>query len=159
MGVEAERNMSGTVREAEDGRAACWLADDGMTLVVKRRTSAGTLTATYDRTHDAGPFTDADVDYVLSEQRATQTMQPGQRNKTRRFVTRFGTLWLHVMTGPPTWRLPRIKREKDGTLMAGWLRLAAGVKFTTREPLTPARSPSRPPSSPPLPGSTGTTGR
>jgi hypothetical protein len=55
-------------------------------------------------------------------------MQPGQRTRARRFVTRFGTLYVHVMTGPPTWWLPRVKREKGGALMAGWLRGAVAVK-------------------------------
>ena len=123
--------ISGTIREAGD--AACWLSDDGMTLVIKRRTPGGIQTATYGRSPGTGPFTGANVDYLLSEQRAVaRTMLPGQRNKTRRFVTRFGTLWLHVMTGPPTWWRPRVKREKDGTLMVGWLRLAAAVKFDRR---------------------------
>jgi hypothetical protein len=116
-----------------DANAAYWLSDDGMTLIVTRRTPAGIATATYERRHDAGPFTDADVDSALSAQpAATRTMQPGQRNKTRRFVTRFGTLWLHVMTGPPTWWWPRLAREKDGALMAGWLRRGAAVKFDRR---------------------------
>ena len=114
----------------EQAAAAYWLSDNGMTLIVKRRTPEGILTATYERLHDAGPFTDADVDNALSmEPAATRTMQPGQRNKRRRFVTRFGTLWLDIMTGPPTWWWPRMRREKDGTVMAGWLRLAVAVKF------------------------------
>ena len=115
------------------GPSEHWLSDDGMTLTVERRTPAGTLVTTFNRDHDAGPFTDADVDYVLSE-RPGRTMQPGQRNRTRRFVTRFGTLWLHVMTGPPAWRAPQARREKDGTLMAGWLRLAVAVKFSRSQP-------------------------
>jgi hypothetical protein len=56
-------------------------------------------------------------------------MQAGQRNITRRAVTRFGTLWTHIMFGPPTWWLPRLRRERDGTVMAGWLRAAAAVRF------------------------------
>ena len=113
-----------------DANAAYWLSDDGMTLIIKRRTPAGIATTTYERLHDAAPFTDVDVENVLSAQPvATRAMQPGQRNKTRRFVTRFGTLWLHVMTGPPTWWWPRLAREKDGALMAGWLRRGAAVKF------------------------------
>ena len=78
----------------------------------------------------AGPFTDADVEYALSSlPAASATMEPGQRNRSRRFATRFGTLYTHVMTGPPTWWLPRVKRDKDGALMAGWLRLAVAVKL------------------------------
>lgn len=121
--------MSGTER-----KAAYWLSDDGMTLIVSRRAPGGIQTATYNRDRHAGPFTDADVDAdvdlaIAGQPAATKTMQPGQRNKTRRITTRSGTLYLHVMTGPPTWWLPRMVREEDGTLMTGWLRLAAAVKF------------------------------
>lgn len=110
--------------------AAYQLSDDGMTLVVKRRAPGGILATTYNRLPAAGPFTGADVAAALRAQpAATRTMQPGQRNKSRRFITRHGTLWLGVMTGPPTWWWPRIAREKDGAVMAGWLRLASAVKF------------------------------
>lgn len=105
------------------------LSKDRRTLIIKRRTPAGILTSTFSRDSQAGPFTDADVESALSSvPAASRTMQPGQRNRTRRFVTRFGTLYVHVMTGPPTWWLPRRKRDKDGALMAGWLRLAVAVK-------------------------------
>ena len=108
------------------------LSEDRLTLVIKRRTPAGILTSTFTRDDRAGPFTDADVEYALSGlPAASRGMQPGQRNRSRRFVTRFGTLYTHVMTGPPTWWLPRVKRDKDGALMAGWLRAAAAVKLDT----------------------------
>ena len=124
--------MSDTWREAGGEQAAAYrLSDDGMTLVIKRRAPGGILTTTYNRLPDAGPFTDADVDGVLrSQPAATRTMQPGQLLLARRFVTTHGTLWLGLMTGPPTWWRPRMAREKDGALMAGWLRLAVAVKFT-----------------------------
>jgi len=105
------------------------LSPDRMTLVVRRRVPGGIRTVTLHREPRAGPFTDADVAVALSQVPGRQ-MQPGQRNATRRTVTRFGTVWTHVMTGPPTWWLPRIKREKDGTVMAGWLRLAAAIKIS-----------------------------
>jgi hypothetical protein len=106
------------------------LTPDRMTLVVKRRAPGGILTSTLHRQPEAGPFTDADVAAALAEvPTAGRRMQPGQRNTTRRAVTRFGTVWTHLMLGPPTWWLPRLKRERDGTLMAGWLRLAVAVKF------------------------------
>ena len=106
------------------------LSEDRLTLVIKRRTPAGILTSTFNRGEQAGPFTDADVEYALSSlPAASATMEPGQRNRSRRFATRFGTLYTHVMTGPPTWWLPRVKRDKDGALMAGWLRLAVAVKL------------------------------
>ena len=105
------------------------LTPDRMTLVIKHRAPGGIRTLTLHRQEDAGPFTDADVAAALSQVPAGRQMQPGQRNTTRRTETRFGTVWTHIMTGPPTWRLPRLKREKDGTLMAGWLRLAVAVKL------------------------------
>ena len=110
------------------------LSEDRRTLVLKRRAPGGILTTTLHREPGAGPFTDEDVTAALdSTRRSAARMQPGQRNITRRAVTRYGTLWTHVMLGPPTWWLPRLRREKDGTLMAGWLRFAAAVKFARAE--------------------------
>jgi hypothetical protein len=104
------------------------LSADKRTMVIQRRTPAGIQTTTLRRQDQAGPFTDEDVAFALS-QPVGQGWQPGQRNITRLAVTRAGTLWTHVMLGPPTWWLPRMKLEKDGTVMAGWLRLAVAVKF------------------------------
>lgn len=110
------------------------LSDDGMTLGIRRRVPGGMQNVTLRRQDGAGPFTAADIAFALSETpRAGRRMQPGQRNTTRRVVTRFGTVWAHVMTGPPTWRLPRLRREPDGTLMAGWLQLAVAVKVDLRD--------------------------
>ena len=110
------------------------LSKDRRTLIIKRRTPAGILTSTFSRDEQTGPFTDADVKYALgSLPAASRTMQPGQRNRSRRLVTRFGTLYASVMTGPPTWWLPRGKREKDGALMAGWLRVAVAVKLARND--------------------------
>lgn len=110
------------------------LSEDRLTLVIKRRTPAGILTSTFNRDAQAGPFTDTDVEYALSSvPAASRTMQPGQRNRCRRFVTRFGTLYAYIMTGPPPWWLPRAKRGKDGAVMAGWLRLAVAVQFDLTE--------------------------
>jgi hypothetical protein len=112
------------------------LSDDRRTLVVKRHLPEGVLTATYHSQRDAG-FTDDDVSLALSSTPAASRgmKQPGQRNRSRRTVTRFGTLWTHVSMGPPTWWKPQARREGDGTLMAGWLRLAVAVRFDL-----PARS-------------------
>jgi hypothetical protein len=99
-----------------------------MTLRIARRVPGGVHVVTVHRQHGAGPFTDADVALALQSP-APGKMQPGQRNSTRRLVTRFGTVWTHLMLGPPTWRAPRLRRDKDGTLMAGWLRAAVAVKF------------------------------
>lgn len=112
------------VKEAQAYHA---LSADGRTLVIKRRMRGGIHTTTVHRQDDAGPFTDADVAAALGW--SPPQMQTGQHNVTRRAVTRFGTLWTHIMTGPPTWWLPKAKRETDGTVMAGWLRFAIGVRF------------------------------
>jgi hypothetical protein len=112
------------------------LTPDRMTLVVKRRTPAGILTSAFSRDEHAGPFTDADVERAIGAlPAASRTMEPGQRNRTRRFATRFGTVWTHLMFGPPTWWLPKMRREKDGAVMAGWLRLAVAVKLDRRQPV------------------------
>jgi hypothetical protein len=104
------------------------LSTDRMTLVIKRRTGAGILISTFDRDKQAGPFADADVESALSAlPAASRTMQPGQRNRTSRTVTRFGTLYGHLMLGPPTWWLPKLRRQHDGTIMIGWLRLAVAI--------------------------------
>jgi hypothetical protein len=111
---------------------AVTLSADGMVMRVTRKVAGGTRTATYTRQPGSGPFTDADVQLTLRLTplaEAGAVMIPGQRSWTRRTVTRFGTLWTHVMTGPPTWWLPKLQRRWDGTLMAGWLRLAVAVKF------------------------------
>ena len=104
------------------------LSEDGMTLVIRQRAPGGVRVATYHREPEAGPFTDADVALALGLTPGRQ-MEAGQHNRTRRTQTRFGTVWTHIMTGPPTWWLPRLKHEKDGTFMAGWLRLAVAVKL------------------------------
>lgn len=111
-----------------DGTVYFALSVDRCILVIKRRMPGGVATATLRR---AVPFTDAAIAVALAEPPG-ERMQPGQRNITRRADTRFGTLWTHVMTGPPTWPRPRLRREHDGTLMAGWLRLAVAVKFDRR---------------------------
>ncbi len=106
------------------------LTDDGMTMVIRQRVPGGVRTATYHRQPDAGPFTDADA--AAAHRLTPGAMRgwlPGQRNRTRRTQTGFGTVWTHVMTGPPTWWKPKLRREKDGTVMAGWLRLAVAVKI------------------------------
>jgi hypothetical protein len=109
--------------------ATARLSADRRTLVITRRVTAGVLTETLESQRPAG-FTDEDVTRALALTPATsKTMQSGQRNITRRAVTRFGTVWTHLMFGPPTWRVPKLRREKDGTLMIGWLRAAVAVKF------------------------------
>jgi hypothetical protein len=110
------------------------LSEDRMTLAVTWRAPAGVQTVTYHRDHKAGPFTDTDVIHALSfvPPPGAERMQAGQRNISRRIPARFGTVWTHIATGPPTWWLPRVKRDKDGAFMAGWLRLAVAVRVDLR---------------------------
>lgn len=106
------------------------LSPDGMTLVITQRVpGGGTRIATLRRQPGAGPFSPADVTTAIGNLPDSAMQEPGQRNTSRRRQTRFGTLWTHVMTGPPTWWLPRLRREEDGTIMAGWLRAGAGIRW------------------------------
>lgn len=113
---------------ATPGPARYVLSADGMTLVIGRRAPGGLRVTTLTRQPQAGPFTDEDITAALSLP-ASGRMQPGQRNRTRRTETRLGIVWTHLMLGPPTWWLPKLRRERDGTVMAGWLRAAVAVKL------------------------------
>ena len=70
------------------------------------------------------PFDEADVRRALQEVRPVLTMA-GQRNMTRRWITPFGSVYIHLMLGPPTWWLPRVRLRSE--LMVGWLRAAVAV--------------------------------
>ena len=105
------------------------LSADRMTLVIERLVPGGVLTSTFHRRLEAGPFTDADVAYALSRIPVGRNRQTGQRSRTYRTETRLGIVWTHLMFGPPTWWLPKLRREKDGTVMAGWLRGAVAVEL------------------------------
>ena len=110
------------------------LSEDRRVLVIRRRTPAGVQTATLRRQDSAGPWTDEDVAAAIrATERSAERMEQGQRNITRRAATRYGTLWAHVMLGPPTWWGPRVKLEKDRTVMTGWLRAAVAVEFDRGE--------------------------
>jgi hypothetical protein len=119
------------------------LSSDGMTLVIKRRAPGGILTTTLQRQPGAGPFTEEDVTAALRLNPDGKEWLLGQRNRIRRYETRFGILWVHLMSGPPIWWLPKLRRERDGTVMAGWLRLAAAVRFDRMStgPAQPGESP------------------
>lgn len=111
----------------------CRLSKDRRTLVVEYPVGAGILTATLTSRQLEG-FSDEDVKKAIEFFPLHRDVEIGQRYITRRKVTRFGILWTHVMIGPPTWWAPRLKREKDGTYLAGWLRLAVGVMFERGKP-------------------------
>jgi len=133
------------VSEYPAGDATARLSEDRRTLIIARRVAGGVLTSTLHSQRPSG-FTEEDVTRALTlTPAASKRMEPGQRNITRRAVTRFGTVWTHLMLGPPTWRAPKVRREKDGTVMAGWLRAAVAVKFDRAErrpsPGTPETGP------------------
>jgi hypothetical protein len=127
--ADTRRIPPGATERGAPVTTAYMLSEDRRTLVIKRRMPGGIQTVTLHRQDVAGPFTDEDVTAALSTTPTASRMQPGQRNITRRAVTRYGTLWTHVMLGPPTWWVPQVRRERDGTIMAGWLRFAMAVKF------------------------------
>jgi hypothetical protein len=105
------------------------VSEDGMTATILHVQDDGTRRiVTLSRDPAAGPFTEKDLAYAEQGMlNALKHGQPGQRNRTRRDKTRFGTLWTHVMLGPPTWWWPRVSFKHE--VMAGWLRLAVAVKF------------------------------
>jgi hypothetical protein len=125
-GAGAGVDSGGTVRVTPP-RAK--LSADGMTLEIRRRAAGGVQVVTFERQRDAGPFTAAEVAVVLGALPSGTGMQVGQRNRTRRWAGRFGTVWGHLMLGPPTWWVPQLGREADGTFLAGWLRVALAVRF------------------------------
>ena len=105
------------------------LSADGMTLTIARRAPGGLHVTTVHRQPQAGPFTGAAIAAALGNPPAADRMHPGQRNRTLRTETRSGVVWTRLMLGPPTWWLPRLRRERDGTVMAGWLRAAVAAKL------------------------------
>ena len=128
-----EINISGEMPIHYDENTTYALSADGMILAIVRRVPQGFQTSVFKRDE---PFTEEALTLALNQApRVSDKVVPmvGQKNTSRRKVTRFGTFYSHVMTGPPTWWLPKIRREKDGTLMAGWLRLAVAVHFDRSE--------------------------
>jgi hypothetical protein len=104
------------------------VSPDGLTLTIKYRApGGGILTTTLTR---AAPFTDAAIRLALTDiARHAQRMEVGQRNRTRRWVGEYGELFCHLMLGPPTWWKPKLRLERDGTVMVGWLRAAIAVRY------------------------------
>ena len=118
-----------TAAMTDPGKPAYALSEDRMTLVVKRRAPGG-IRDRHPATAEAPGRSPTRTWRLRSaEIPETRRMQPGQRNRTRRAETRFGTVWTRLMLGPPTWWLPKLRRKRDGTLMAGWIRLAVAVKL------------------------------
>lgn len=65
-----------------------------------------------------------------------ETMKPGQRTVTRRIVVGPFAVYLHLLTGPPTWPLPLMSMKRpDGRcrLLVGWLRCAVAVSVSRKE--------------------------
>lgn len=56
----------------------------------------------------------------------------GTDNVHRRFRTRWGSIFVSFLSGPPTWWLPRVLRRKDSIgwgFCVGWLRRGIAVSF------------------------------
>ncbi len=102
------------------------LSADRRELTILTQTPAGVSRAVFGRADGDEPFTEADVQRALAEAPTGRTMIPGQRNTTRRWVTPLGSIYGHLMTGPPTWWLPKVEIRRGG-LMVGWLRAAVAV--------------------------------
>lgn len=109
-----------------DGGRRVVLSDDRrqMTIVAPARAGVGRITL--GRGPDQEPFTDDDVQHALATVLPSLS-KPGQRNLTRRWVTPFGTVYAHLMLGPPTWWWPKVRLR--GGPMVGWLRAAVALGF------------------------------
>jgi hypothetical protein len=108
------------------------VADDGYHLHVLTRDGRQLELR---RSFEAGEFFLADVTRLVGV--AERTVEPGQKNLTRRRHLR-GEWWvyLHVNTGPPTWWFPHVQSERYGR-MVGWMRGLVAVvvrRETPREP-------------------------
>ena len=111
--------------------------DDKTTLTMKADTPEGTLTTTlaWDTPELAEQNFEAAFDGFIDrflEKALAGAGEPwvqGQSNVVKRLVTRLGTFYFHVSTGPPTWWLPKV-RVKRWTLHVGWLRLAVGASWS-----------------------------
>lgn len=106
------------------------LSEDRREMTIVTQTLAGTHRAVLGRGPEQDPFNAEDVRYALEAILPTLSA-PGQRNTTRRWVTPVGTVYAHLMLGPPTWRLPKIELRRGG-LMVGWLRAAVAFGFRSR---------------------------
>lgn len=111
---------------------------DDVTLRVDVRTRQGVYTSTFSW---ATPELKAEHEQAAirtaCEATAAVIRESGDVRRARAFRTRFGTLFVHVNTGPPTWWLPKVKagRRTDGTLevMAGWLRALVAVSWNRHD--------------------------
>jgi hypothetical protein len=102
------------------------LSPDRRTLVIRISEPEGVRTVTLGWTD---PATEQQVTDALALSYPRKLMLPGQCNTTRRVKVADGTLWVHSMTGPPTWRVPRCYRSKDGSLVVGWLRRGWALRW------------------------------
>lgn len=71
-----------------------------------------------------------------------ENLVPGQRNHVRRREVGPFVVYLHLLTGPPTWWLPLVslKRGVRRQVMVGWLRCAVAVAVIRKETDSDSRS-------------------
>ncbi len=100
-----------------------YLSSDRRVLVAEWEHPEGILTA---RLEWLRPATDEEVTAALQTS-VVDHIAVGERRTARRIVRGGWTLWLHRMSGPPTWWAPRLFGHQ-GALIVGWLRLAFAVK-------------------------------
>lgn len=96
----------------------------------------GVLTSTYEFDTEAqararlSAAADATLDRIVNG----EPWQVGETRRVTRHETPLGTLYVGILRGPPTWRLPRTglrRRRRYVEVMAGWWRLAIVVGWGT----------------------------
>lgn len=109
--------------------AVAWRDDDGTARQHQ-------LTISWPDPDTARAMIDAAVRQATETTRAPHRLAPGERRHVRRYPTRYGTLYLALLTGPPTWHLPRARWRTRGAhreVMLGWWRAACVIAFDTAE--------------------------
>lgn len=118
--------------------------DEGRALtVVVAVPGHGTARTTYgwDSPEEARHHHQSAVEAALRE---AARMATGETRNVTRHATRWGTLYVGVLGGPPTWYWPRVgaRRGEHGyfELMVGWWRRALVVGWSRRERCRPSKN-------------------
>lgn len=106
------------------------VSPDGMTLTVRVVSPDIEVTTRIERL-PGRPWTPASIDKAITmcqERLENSAPQPGQSSTTRRLrLPGRRYLVIHLMGGPPTWRLPKASL-KHRALKIGWLGRAVAVR-------------------------------